>query len=126
MKTILSGNVLWSFDYEIQNREKNQDLAFQFSFIKPFHKHSGIITLDAKSLQIKGDDNLILSLSNLVQLYLGFDDNFTPILSKNLGLFWQPLRLTTQENQHIYLIIDYNFFTTNNKIWFQKLQEVLQ
>ena len=126
MKTILSGKVLWSFDYEIQNRPRNQDLAFQFSFIKPFHRHSGSILLDQESIQIKGDDNLILPLSQLAQLYLGFDEIYTPILSKNVGLFWQPLRLTTEEGQHIYLIIGYNFFTANNKKWFQKLQELLE
>ena len=125
MKTILSGKVLWSFDHEIENRPKNQDLAFQFSFVKPFHKHSGIITLDQNSIQIKGDDDLVLPLTHLAQLYLGFDQNYTPILSKNVGLFWQPLRLTTEEGQHIYLIIDYNFFTSNNKKWFEKLQEIL-
>ena len=126
MKTILSGKVLWSFDYEIENRPKNQDLAFQFSFVKPFHRHSGIITLDQTSIQIKGDEDLVLPLSHLAQLYLGFDENFTPILSKNVGLFWQPLRLTTEEGQHIYVIIDYNFFTSNNKKWFQKLKELLE
>lgn len=125
MKTILSGKVLWSFDYEIESRPKNQDLAFQFSFVKSFHRHSGIITLDQDSIKIKGDDDLIIPLSHLAQLYLGFDENFTPILSKNVGLFWQPLRLTTENGQHIYLIIDYNFFISNNKQWFQKLQELL-
>ncbi len=125
MNTILTGNVLWSFDYEIQNRQKSQDLAFQFSLVKPFHTHFGTIALTEDSIQIEGDENLNLPLTDLSQLYLGFDENFTAILAKNFGLFWQPLRLTTIEGKYIYLIINYNFLTSANKIWFQKLQEIL-
>ena len=126
MKTNLTGKVLWSFDHEIQVRNKNQDFAFHFSFAQPFHCHSGSISIEEFSIQIKGDYELLLPLSELSQLYLGFDENYTAILAKNFGLLWQPLRLTTIDEQQIYLIIDYNFFTTNNKNWFESLQQILK
>ena len=52
MKTILSGNALWSFDFEIQNRNRDNDFAFHFSGARPFHCHSGEIFLNEDSIGI--------------------------------------------------------------------------
>ncbi len=125
MKIILSGNSLWSFDFEIQNRNRNEDFAFHFSGVRPFHSHSGEIFLTEGSIKISGDDNLNISFEELTQLYLGFDNIYTPSLSKNFGMFWQPLRLTINDEKFIYLIIDYNFLGAKNKLWFNTLTELL-
>lgn len=125
MKTILAGNVLWSFDFEIQNRNVNYDFTFHFSGSKPFHSHSGEIFLTEDSIKMMGDDSLEIPLEDLTELYLGFDEVFFPSLSKNFGMFWQPLRLTTIDNSLIYLIIDYNFLFTKNKLWFNKMMKML-
>ena len=125
METILSGNVLWCFDIEVQNRNKINDFAFHFSGVKPFHCHYGEIFLTENSIKIIGDDELKIPLADLVQLFLGFDENYNASLSKNFGLFWKPLRLTLYDEQIIYLIIDYNFVGAKTKLWFNKLQELL-
>lgn len=125
MKTILTGNVLWSFDFEVLQRNRNTDFAFHFSGVKPFYAHAGDIVLTEKSIQITGSDELEILLGDLSQLYLGFDDVYTMMLSKNFGLFWQPLRLTLNDDTVLYLIIDYNFTGTKNKLWFTKLKEML-
>ncbi|MES2653617.1 MAG: hypothetical protein V4663_17900 [Bacteroidota bacterium] len=125
MKTVLSGNALWSFDFEIQNRNKNEDFLFHFSGVKPFHNHSGEIFLSEGSIRIVGDDVFEVQFKDLTQLYLGFDEIYTPSLSKNFGMFWQPLRLTLYDEKLLYLIIDYNFVGAKNKLWFNKLMELL-
>lgn len=125
MKIILSGNALWSFDFEVQNRNRNHDSAFHFSGVKPFHCHNGEIFLDESSIKIIGEDVLEVPLEELTQLYLGFDETYIPSLSKNFGMFWQPLRLTINDEKFIYLIIDYNFIGAKNKLWFNTLTELL-
>ena len=125
MKTILSGNALWCFDFEVQNRNRNEDFAFHFSGIKPFHRHDGEIYLTEGSIKIVGDDEVEVSFDDLTQLYLGFDEYYTPTLSKNFGMFWQPLRLTINDKKFLYLIVDYNFLGAKNKLWFNTLTELL-
>lgn len=125
MKVILSGSILWSFDVEVQNRNKNNDFTFHVSGMKPFHCYAGEIFLTERSIKIIGDSEFEIRLENLTQIYLGFDENYSTSLSKNFGVFWQPLRLTLLDGQMIYLIIDYNFVSTNNKLWFHTLQELL-
>jgi hypothetical protein len=125
MKPILSGSALWSFDFEIQNRNRNEDFAFHFSGVKPFHYHSGEIFLTENFIKIIGDDAVEVPFDDLTQLYLGFDEIYTPALSKNFGMFWQPLRLTINDEKFLYLIIDYNFIGAKNKLWFNTLTEML-
>lgn len=125
MKTILSGHALWSFDFEIRNRDRNNDFAFHFSGMRPFHCHSGEISLTENSIKIIGNDDVEIPFEDLTQLYLGFDESYTPSLSKNFGMFWQPLRVTLKDGRYLYLIIDYNFLGSKNKIWFNTLTELL-
>ena len=125
MKTILSGTALWCFDFEVQNRNRDEDFAFHFSGVRPFHRHVGEIYLTENSLKIIGEEEFEVALGDLTQLYLGFDEIYTPSLSKNFGMFWQPLRLTINDTKFLYLIIDYNFLGAKNKLWFTTLTEVL-
>ncbi|MDB5281084.1 MAG: hypothetical protein JWO06_159, partial [Bacteroidota bacterium] len=41
MNTILAGKVLWSYDYELLERDTSNDFSFHFGI--PFHKHAGEI-----------------------------------------------------------------------------------
>jgi len=125
MKALLSGSVLWSFDAEVKLRNRNNDISFHVSGVRPFHCHIGEIHLTENSICLTGEDELVIPLEHLSQLYLGFDDIYTPSLSKNLGLFWQPLRLTMDDERLIYLIIDYNFLGSKNKMWFDNLTKML-
>ncbi|RZL45196.1 MAG: hypothetical protein EOP00_17980 [Pedobacter sp.] len=125
MKTLLSGNVLWASELEVQQRTKTNDLSFHITGVKPFHCHSGEIFLDERALRIMGNDVLTFSFDEMRELYLGFDEIYTPSLSKNFGLFWQPLRLTFTNKGFIYLIIDYNLGFSKNKLWFNTISELL-
>ncbi len=124
MDPILKAKVFWSYDYELMERDPTGDLAYHFGI--PFHRHVGEITLTEEALIIIGDEELNISLSLIVQIALGFDENFPATLVKNFGLVWQPLRITLQTGENIYLIIDYNILLgPNNGHWFNALKQIL-
>jgi hypothetical protein len=125
MEVVLQGNVLWSYAHQIKERNTLNDLAYQFSGIRPYHDNSGVITLTEAAIIISGSENLQIPLSNISQLYLGFDDVYVVSLAKNLGLFWKPMRITLYNHEVIYFIIDYNFLQAKNKKWFESLKVLL-
>jgi hypothetical protein len=126
MATILEGRVLWSYEYEVVKRNANNDIGYQFWGTGPFYRHSGNIVLNESRIAITGDIDVLIPLGTIGQLYLGFDEVYTAMLTKNLGLFWQPLRLTLGNDVVLYLIIDYNFIGAKNKKWFLALKEMLE
>lgn len=125
MKTVLTGKVYWSYDYEVRQKSPLDSIGVHFSAIPPFHKHEGLITLTNDRIILSGDEELKIPLANLESLYLGFDDTFTPSLVKNFGLFWQPLRLSLQTGEVIYVIIDHSMFGSKNQYWFDFLKTIL-
>jgi hypothetical protein len=127
MDVILKGKLLWSYEYEINDRDRGRDYLAHLTGVLPFHMHQGEIILSKQGLQVLGDINLSINASELDNIYLGFDEIFVPTLVKNFGLLWQPLRIGfTQGGRHcsVYLIIDFNFFTTKNKLWYETIAEV--
>jgi hypothetical protein len=125
MEPIITGHVLWSYDHEVLNRDFFHELGAHFSGVRPFHRHNGEIALTNAKLAIIGDVDLDIPLNTLQQIYLGFDAVFPRSLAKNFGLFWQPLRLSLSNGQHLYLLIDYNLWGTKNQLWFNGIQEIL-
>jgi hypothetical protein len=125
MKPIASGKVFWSYDYELAQRNPATDYVKHFSGMKPFHYHEADITLTTDRIAIRGDLHLDIPVHSLDQLYLGFDDLFPRSLSKNFGLFWQPLRITLANRERLYLIIDYNFIGSKNKTWYNLIKGLL-
>lgn len=122
---IFSGRVMWSFGYEVLQRNTINDVAYQFSGVKPYHDHFGTITLNKQAIVINGSIDLYLPLKDIIQLYLGFDEVYPAGLTKNFGLFWQPLRITLYNGTALYLVIDYNYFSSGNKKWFNTLVNIL-
>ena len=125
MKQIASGKVFWSYGSELAQRNAATDYVQHFSGMKPFHYHEGDITLTADRVVFSGDVNLDIPIASLDQLYLGFDDLFPRSLTKNFGLFWQPLRITLANQERLYLIIDYNFLGSKNKAWYNLIKDIL-
>ena len=124
MDILLTGRVFWCYDYEVSARDTSNDFAVHFGV--PFHTHEGEITLTDEALVIEGDEDLRISLGQITQVALGFDESFPSTLVKNFGLFWQPLRLSLRSNENIYLIIDYNLLLgPKNHRWFIALKELL-
>jgi hypothetical protein len=126
MENILyEGNVLWATDSEITEMHFSERfLARQFSFVTPLSRHSGAICLTDKSILIQGDEDLVIPLAYINQLYMGFDDVFSVASVKNFGLFWQPIRLNYGNDLVVYLIVDYNFVGSSNRQFFGLLKEM--
>lgn len=128
METYLKGNVLWSYDYELQQAGLTQEVAALFSFMSPVHHHAGQISLTNREILIEGDISKTIPLSIVDQLYLGFDEVFKRSMVKNAGMLWQPLRLCLSDrvgDETIYLIIDHGPLGAKNAAWFNILKELL-
>ncbi|TRW22708.1 hypothetical protein FMM05_15730 [Flavobacterium zepuense] len=124
MATLLQGSIFWSYDFEVANRNRSTDFGYQFSGTGPFYTHCGTIVLKDGALSISGDVNIDMPLGDIIQLYLGFDEIYTPLLAKNFGLFWKPLRIKTNYST-LYIIIDYNFLFSKNKKWYNTIVQLL-
>ena len=126
---LLQGEVLWAYDYDLETKSKLSGIAGLFSFMTPLHNHKGVITLTADHIEVSGDEPLNIPLYLIEQLYLGFDDYFPSSSVKNLGAFWQPLRvqysLTSSQTATVYLVINYNGVFTDNKKWFEVIKNLL-
>ena len=129
MNILMSGHVLWSYADEVAESGLRDEIRALFSMLKPMHHHEGEIMLTDNSLIINGDSYLNIPLANLHQLYLGFDEVFKSTYVKNVGMLWQPLRVSYYENDHltvVYLIRDYSFIgTARDQQWFDALKQVL-
>ena len=128
MERYLTGTVLWSYDYELQQAGLTQEVAALFSLMPPIHHHAGQLSLTDHELIIEGDVSKVIPLLAVSQLYLGFDGVFKRSLVKNGGIFWQPLRLVFADragDETIYLIIDHGPFGAKNTAWFNALKEML-
>ena len=129
MNILMSGHVLWSYADEIAESGLKDEIRALFSFVKPLHHYEGEVLLTESCLIINGDVNLIIPLSNLNQLYLGFDEVYRSAYVKNMGMFWQPLRVDYDDagiQNTIYLTIDYSIVgIAKDQQWFNALKDVL-
>jgi len=130
---ILQGKVLWS--YADEYAQINEGIKFTASIVSlgsPLHNHAGNIALTANQLIIEGFNggtDLIIPLTAINEIYLGFDDVFTLTSVKNFGAFWQPLRVEFYAGhllQRVYLIIDHSGLLAHNKRWYEALTNILQ
>nr|WP_199156518.1 hypothetical protein [Pedobacter sp. ASV2] len=125
--TILEGQVYWGYDYALNDKSSfMKGVMGLFSFTPPLHQYSGRAILTKSELLFIGDCELCLPLYRIEEVYMGFDEIFPASSVKNLGLFWQPLRVKFNGDQTIYIVFDYNGIYTNNQIWFTTLKEMLQ
>ncbi|WP_293312102.1 hypothetical protein [Pedobacter sp. UBA5917] len=129
---MLEGNVLWSYDHELTEKSSSwfKKIANFFSFLTPQHNHEGNILLASNGLFITGDEQLEVPLSNIEEVYMGFDDLFPASSAKNFGLFWQPIRIRStisrSESQTVYLVINHTGIFSDNQTWFNTLISLLR
>jgi hypothetical protein len=131
---ILQGKVKWSYSYELAEiSDDYKAMTSMMSFAPPLHRHNGNIALSDAEIIIEGIDDdidLTINLSAIKQLYLGFDDVYPVTSVKSFGAFWQPLRIeyynVNGKTETLYLVIDYNGVFTHDKVWFEKLTQILQ
>jgi hypothetical protein len=124
MDLILKGEVLWSTLQEVQAADTMDLLASQFSGVNPFNRHRGQIVLTPTGMIIRGDTNVDISLSELTQLSVGYDDVFHRGLTKNFGITWQPLRVCMRDGSVYYMIIDYRLGFCRNQLWYDTLKQM--
>ena len=111
METLFEAAVFWAYDHELEAKSGLNQIAAQFSGVPPIHEHSGNLLLSTGTMQITGDMDLLISLRDIDQLYLGFDEIYKRNFVKNLGAFCQPLRITSSNGitmSTIYLIAGYS------------------
>lgn len=126
---IKTGNVLWLSDDDFSKFSFLDYTGVLFSGVKPLHTKEGTIALMSDRIVLATDsDETIIYLKDISQVYLGFDDLYKRVYAKNFGAFWQPLRLTFGSDTNvanIYLVIDFNFMSTTNQLWFDSLKDML-
>ncbi|RAJ19875.1 hypothetical protein [Pedobacter cryoconitis] len=129
MCILLETNVLWSSDYELNQKNVFDHMAAQFSGIPPIHNHEGYLVVTEDLMKIDGDVELEIRLSEITELYRGFDENYPRNFIKNFGMFCQPVRVKYFQDfsyKIIYLIVGYNFFgCAKGQALFDLLQELL-
>lgn len=122
---LLEGEIIWTFDHELEGHESRRALAGFFSFNELPQSGRGPAILTNTEILIGGDDGLRIPLTSISQLYLGFDELYPSSSVKNFGAFWQPLRIkySTSDNQQstVYLVTDYNGIFTSNQVWYDTL-----
>jgi hypothetical protein len=125
-KLLYQGTVYWSFVHEIEDMGIGERFFVRHvSFSAPLSKHQGVFYLSDRSIILESEDQKVtIPLSKITQLYLGFDEVFSGSSVKNFGMFWQPLRIVYNDDEVIYLIIDYKYGFAANKQIFQLLKEI--
>ncbi|WP_432708942.1 hypothetical protein [Pedobacter sp.] len=124
------GNALWLYDDDFKHLNFLDKIGNLFSGVKPLHSHAGLIGLENGRICLESEsDTLEIALIAITQIYLGFDKNYKRAYVKNFGTTWQPLKITfttlALTTRVVYLIIDFNYFSTSNKHWYDLLQERL-
>jgi hypothetical protein len=124
-----------SFQEDISNRSFSDWIEAHISFLKPLHRYEGVIHIDREKLSFYGREKktgmefqISVFRYEFQQLYLGFDNVFTPWETRSFGMGWKPLRIVfTKEGKDytMYLIIGYNGWRTESEAWMDLLKEWL-
>jgi hypothetical protein len=85
MNHLLKSNVIWSYNFELSSKNAIIEIASMFSGVAPIHNHEGEIILTDETLNILGDEDFLIPLSDIEQLYIGFDDVYSKHYIKNFG-----------------------------------------
>jgi hypothetical protein len=98
-------NTLLAYADDIRARTWVDWLTAHTSFMKPLHRYRESLELRDSALRFHGEDRkegrpfqLVVPLSTIRGLRLGFDDIFRRTEDRQLGLFgFQPLRITYED-----------------------------
>jgi hypothetical protein len=124
-----------AFSEDIRKRTFIDWMEAHISAAQPLHRYKGLLNLDRDKISFYGtekktgnDFRLFIYRHEIQQLYHGFDDVFTVLETRNLGLSWKPLRISFTRDKtdfRVYLIIDYAFGRTTNEAWMEALKSWL-
>jgi len=129
MSVLLESTILWSYDHELRLKTAVSHIGAMFSGVPPVHNHEGSLFLTNRGIHITGDQDLLIPLGDIEELYLGFDENYPVNFIKNFGAFCKPMRIkasTGFSSYAIYLILDYKYFGfCGNQALYNMLREML-
>jgi hypothetical protein len=129
---LFKAKILMSYKEDIENRGFWDWLkAHQTTLMEPLHKFKGEIRLYDDILELegrggKGDYTLLVCTNKqLRDVFLGFDNTFTIMEDRMLGLTFRPLRIKIENGNKdftLYIIINYDkILRTADNIKWQKI-----
>jgi len=124
----MKNNVRWCYDHELANGGclNVHSVSASRSFLH--YLHIGEIEIKNNHITLRALDETSDSIpvSEIADIYRGYDDLFTSALTRPYGAFWSPLRFTYGQGRRIYLIIGYSILWTKNKQWYTIIKDLLQ
>jgi hypothetical protein len=127
-------DTLLAFKQDIEHRGLLDWLEAHTSFLRPLHRYFGILEINSVNLSFLGTDvkndnsfNLVIKLTSIIGIHLGYDHIFKRIEDRSLGIFnFVPLRinyLAEGKEESIYVFANYSSLIRHSDN--QKLFEVL-
>lgn len=126
-------DALLVFKEDIESRGFWEWVKQKASFAEPLCKYRGHIQLTDTYFEFMGHDRetnkpMLLTFSRLQikDIFLGFDNVYTSIDDRFMGLTFQPLRIRCENGNKefiFYIIVNFNRFvrTADNRNWFELL-----
>ncbi|WBL26776.1 hypothetical protein [Zunongwangia sp. HGR-M22] len=126
-------NLLIIYDTDFKKRNWLDWIISHSMFSPPIHRYSGRAEILSDHFIFRGfdkqkDENveIVLYRHLITQLYLGYDKIYSRFQVRS-SFFWQPIRIQYQNGsqekpEYIYLISNYNHFSTSNKELFEALK----
>jgi hypothetical protein len=110
---------LLAFKEDIEHRGLADWLEAHTSFMRPLHRYYGTLNANNEQFSFSGSDekkggqfSLVINMSDITDIHLGYDSIFKRIEDRSLGLFhFVPLRINFTENHKevsIYLFANYS------------------
>jgi len=123
---LFESKALWIHDYEISAMSYDERFTIRhFSSVPPLSKHDGFIRLSETEIVLEGDEDRIIPLASVTELYHGFDELYPASSVKNFGAFWKPLRIKHGYGNCTYFILNHGLFGTSNAHFLDLLKDLL-
>jgi hypothetical protein len=128
---------LLAFKEDIEHRGLLDWLEAHTSFMRPLHRYYGILKIDQENLLFSGKDEksgksfyLLIKISEITGIHLGYDNIFRRIEDRSLGIFhFVPLRIDFMKEgkeECIYVFANYSSLIrhSDNQKLFDELNAV--
>jgi hypothetical protein len=128
---------LLAFKQDIEHRGLLDWIEAHTSFMRPLHRYYGILELNQVNLHFSGKDekagspyDLVVKISEITGIHLGYDYTFKRIEDRSLGIFhFVPLRIDFMmggKEESIYVFANYSSLIrhSDNQTLFDELNAI--
>ncbi len=128
---------LLAFKQDIEHRGLLDWLEAHTSFMRPLHRYYGILEVNHENLLFSGKDekagssyDLVVKISEITGIHLGYDHTFKRIEDRSLGIFhFVPLRIDFMmkgQEESIYVFANYSSLIrhSDNQMLFDELNSI--